>query len=699
VSASLPPIPADDGRAGDSPASDNPVGDSPAGDGPAPGSPAGDSSTPAGPAAAGHPGARHPAAPHPGARLRATAGLALVGASLALALEQLAGTGSWVPAFVSANVIPAHGRNVLLVAMVAGALLGAVAALALLRFGRDGRRLDRVARLTAPLVLIGLVPGVLAIDPWSDALMLGLTLGAFLLAIEPLWRLHFEAWQGQVAVVPAAVARLLTRARAAVDRWPPAVRRRGPVAVVIAATLFYAGYMAFFTVRSHYKFNTYNWDLGHLDNEFWNDLHGRPFRNTLLFHEGNWANIRNHVQPTIYALLPFYALFPRAESLLVLQAVVIAAGAIPLYRFAARRLPRGLAAVLALSYLLYPPTHGAQFFDFHFQPIAATCILAAIDCLDAGRMRLFWLFFVLAIGCREDVSAGTALFGLALMLGGRRLRVGAAIFAVSVGYFVAFRFFIMPAVGAWGFADLYKQLFPADEPNFVGIVRTMLSNPLFTARTLFTDEKLRYALQILTPLAFLPLRRPYLALSLLPAAFFTFLTTQYLPTVSINYQYSSHFVGYIFPAAALALALLGEGPQGQVRRRAAAATLIVATLMATAQWGAIPPRHTLRSSYGWINFEPPTAEERQRRHDLEELGRMVPLTASLAVSDREVPHLSNRYECWNLAAGYEGADYVLYTTMNAIPPDLAQGAAAERAGYTRLAERPGLILLRRPGAP
>jgi uncharacterized membrane protein len=411
--------------------------------------------------------------------------------------------------------------------------------------------------------------------------------------------------------------------------------------------------------------------------------------------------VRNHFQPTTWALVPFYALYPHAESLLVLQAVIIALGAIPLYRFAARRLPGGLAAALAVAYLLYPPTHGLQFFDFHWQPIAAVLLLAAWDCLDGGRMRLFWLFFVLALGCREDVSAGAAVIGLALLLAGPRprRRVGGAIFGVSVVYFVALRFFIMPAVGAWGFAELYKQLFPEGEPNFVGIVRTLITNPLFTFRTLLTPDKLRYTLQLLLPLAFLPVRRAYLALSLVPGGFFTLLTTQYTATLEINFQYSGAFVGYIFPASALALAVLGQGEGGTVRRRAAAAALIVATLLSTAQWGAIPPRGRFRSSYGWISFDAPTADERQRLHDLEEMVRMVPPQASLAASDREVPHVSNRREAWNLAAGHDGADYVLYTTVNAIQPDLEQGAAAEREGYTRIAQRPGLILLKRPGAP
>jgi uncharacterized membrane protein len=644
----------------------------------------------------------------PGARARALLGLGLIAASIALTLEQL--TGEWTRAFVTTNAFTRPQRSYLLAVMLVSGVAGLAVGIALLRFGKraGAERLSRAARLAAPLALVGLVPGLLAIDPWAETLILALSLAAFVLAAEPLFRLSFGAWAEITAAAPddaapgpSLPARVLTRVRAFTHSLPPVVRRYGPAAIVVAAAIFYAAYMAFFTVRNHHKLGTHTWDLSHLDNEFWNALHGRPFRNSMIFRNAAWANVRNHFQPTIFALLPFYALYPRAESLLVLQAVIIAAGAIPLYRFAARHLPRALAVLLALAYLLYPPTHGAQLFDFHFQPIAAALLLAAIDCLDARRMRLFWIFLVLAIGCREDVSAGTAMIGLFLMLAGRRspfpFRVGVAIFAVSAGYFVALRFFIMPGMGSGGFADLYQKLLPEGDPTPGGIVKTLLTNPLYTFRTLLTPEKLRYALLILGPLAFLPLRRPALALLLLPGCFFTLLTTEYGPTIEIFFHYSSNFVGYIFPATTLALVHLGHKPHGLVHRRAATATLVLATLLATAAWGAIPPRHTIRSSYGWMSFDPPTPAERQRLRDLRELADMVPKTAILAVSDREAPHVSNRYECWSLSVGFEGADYVLYPTVGAIAPDTEMGIAAERAGYVRVAERPGLLLLKRPG--
>jgi uncharacterized membrane protein len=321
-------------------------------------------------------------------------------------------------------------------------------------------------------------------------------------------------------------------------------------------------------------------------------------------------------------------------------------------------------------------------------------------------MRLFWLFFVIALGCREDVSIGFAILGIFLVLAGHRAREGALVAGISAVYFVAIRFFIMPAVGAWGFSDIYKDLIPAGESGFGAVVKTLATNPLYTLRTLLTPEKLRYTLQIVAPLAFLPLRRRWLAVWLLPGGILTLLTTSYGPTVDIGYHYGADFVPYVFPAVALALAHLGGDSRtptalqaGISRRRAAVATMVLASFIATAAWGAFPPRRVFHSSYGVISFAPPTAQERRRLKALDEAMRLVPRKAILAASDRELSHVSNRIECWNLAVGTEGADYALYTKIDPIPPDRTEVAKAQAAGWVTVYDSPEIALLKRPGAP
>jgi uncharacterized membrane protein len=628
-----------------------------------------------------------------GARARAILGLVIIGASLALALAQLAVPD--VGGFVTQNLLAAPQRKRMLGLLATSFLLMAGVIAWLWRRSAPGTataRLDRVARLAAPLALAAAVPGLFAMDSRADALVLAMSLSAFVLAIEPLWRLHFGVYR---PVVPPA---------AETSAFTEAPLRRWCAVVVGVAVAGYVAYMIFFTLRNHARFNTYNWDLGQLDNEFYNALHGRPFRCTPLGREpNNWIELRDHATFAIYALLPFYALHPAASTLLVLQCLALGLGAIPLYRFAARRLSPPMALLVTLTYLVYPPMHGAQFFDFHFQPVAAAFVLAAIDAFDAKRMRTFVVFWILALACREDVSIGLTVLGLLLVLSGHRAKEGAIVAAVSGLYFVAIRFILMPAIGSWALPDLYKDLVPPGDAGFVGIVKTLATNPLYTLRTLLVPDKLRYALQILAPLAFLPLRRPWLAVWLIHGAFLTLLTTGYGPTLDIGFHYGAQFVPYVFPAVALALAALGANrgvEEGTARRRAAAATLLLASFIATANWGAIPPRRVFHSSYSSvISFAPPTAQERRRLKALDEAMRLVPKKAILAASDRELPHVSNRIECWNLAVGTEGADYAIYTKIDPIPPDRLEVAKAQAAGWISIYDTPEIGLLKRPGAP
>ncbi|HEY6476039.1 MAG TPA: DUF2079 domain-containing protein, partial [Polyangia bacterium] len=179
---------------------------------------------------------------------------------------------------------------------------------------------------------------------------------------------------------------------------------------------------------------------------------------------------------------------------------------------------------------------------------------------------------------------------------------------------------------------------------------------------------------------------------------FTVLTPGYGATTNIGYQYSGHYAASIFPAAVLALAAFGTSADGMVRRRAAAVVIVVATLVTTSRWGAFPPRTGFQSGYGTVNFKPITADERQRALYLKEIAARVPPQAKLGVSDRELPHLSNRTDVYTLMEGYEGSDYIIYVPGTG-GRDGNQAARAIAAGYKEVDTRPMLSLLQRPGAP
>jgi hypothetical protein len=325
-------------------------------------------------------------------------------------------------------------------------------------------------------------------------------------------------------------------------------------------------------------------------------------------------------------------------------------------------------------------------------------VLAAVYCLEARRFRLYWFFFFMALVCREDVSIGLCVLGLFSLLSGYRPRTGLLTAAIAGTYFGVMKFAIMPLFGSWWFSEIYKDLYPADDTSFRGVMRTLISNPGYVWKTLLTPEKLRYTLQVLAPLLFLPVRRVFLVPCILAGALSTLLTTGYGPTLDTGFQYIGNFIGYIFPAAAVALGLLARDPEhGQARLRAAGLALAVATFVASVSWGAFSPRHFVHGGFGNTVKGPPSHEHIKKEQDLRALAAQVPPDARLGATEAELPHLSTRLFIFALRDGLFDADYLLYD-VNGYGAKNAEEALA-RGEYAMVEERGQMKLLRKVKAP
>jgi uncharacterized membrane protein len=186
----------------------------------------------------------------------------------------------------------------------------------------------------------------------------------------------------------------------------------------------------------------------------------------------------------------------------------------------------------------------------------------------------------------------------------------------------------------------------------------------------------------------------------MPGAMFTLLTTGYSPTVEISFQYVCYNIPFLFLAAAIALAMMGEGRAARARQWGAVCAMALATLLATNVWGAAPPSSKFKGGFSNIGeFKRITAAERQKARDLRELAAMVPKNAALAVSEQEHPHVSARSKCFDLRDGYDGAEYILYAENTGGFGSDAAGRALSSGEYLEMARRPAskLVLLRKRG--
>lgn len=617
--------------------------------------------------------------------MRAVLGFSIISAAIAHAVATA--TASLTPKFFADNIAAGGERQLLLLLVMA--VFAAAAAMGVVLVARQTAEATKAlgwwVRLCSPAVMLPVFLALLRHDFLTEietALLLALaviglerlmreSLAAY--AQRPLPAVTVTARPTAIAKVADAVQRLLSSAR--FTFW-----------LLLSLAAAQGIFLLVWAVWSHQRFGTYGFDLGIYDNIFYSTLHGQPLAVPTMGMPDAWADLRqNHADLATFYLLPLYALRPNATTLLALQAAFISFSAIPLYFFVRRVVSVPMALLLGIAWLLYAPLHSSQMYDYHPQHIGAAWVLCAIASLEYRRYRLYWLFFVLAILCREDVSIGLTALGLYLVLSGHRVKTGFATVGLACLYFVTLRFGLMQNTA---FSGMYKNLIVPGEPaGFGSILVTMASNPTYVGKTLLTMEKARYVAQIFAPLAFLPMRRPLLWVLMIPGLFLTLLSTEYLPTIQISFQYVANWAAYMFPAAAIALAAYPATTDGLVKRRAAAVALLFGSLVANYQWGAYSPRLSIRGGFVEVPLQRPSPKDAERETAIGELLAKVPPEARLCTADRIQAHTTALHQSnWPLKSGVGSCQYLLWSE---VPGDLGSehGRAAIAANTAELIEK------------
>jgi hypothetical protein len=124
---------------------------------------------------------------------------------------------------------------------------------------------------------------------------------------------------------------------------------RGDVAIAWTLAALYA---LLFLVVSKERYDTFAFrdqDLAQHAQALWALLHGSTHISIF-----GVSFLGNHLHWATFALAPLYAMFPTPFLLLAVQTLALAAGAIPLFWIAERRLGGRLAVAVVAAYLLYP---------------------------------------------------------------------------------------------------------------------------------------------------------------------------------------------------------------------------------------------------------------------------------------------------------------------------------------------------------
>jgi uncharacterized membrane protein len=521
------------------------------------------------------------------------------------------------------------------------------------------------------------------------------------------------------------------------DRYPdlpPPLEGRGAriafwfmVACAAAYTIFFAVYL--FATQDAWQ--THAEDMGIMTQALWNTTHGALLHQTVCNTVsdtnciGDVSRFAIHFEPIMLPIALLYAIIPSPKTLQLLQAAVVASGALPAFWLASRRLRSALAGVVfALLYLAYPPLQSAVVYDFHAVTLAAAFLMFALYFMMTRNDLGLFIACLLALATKEEIPVDVVMIAASVTLLQRRWRTGGALAGLAVGWLVI-ELLVMRAASPLGHsptASRYAQ-FGASP---VEVALTLLTHPLAVLRQyVFSSSGIYYLRTLLTPVGYIALLSPWALAMAGPALAINLLSSD--PTMRSGvFQYNAEIAPFIIFAAIDAAWWLSQAGGWLARRverfapfrdaggalaawgwRAARwpwPRLVMAglTLIAFA-FGAYGIRQHSQTPLN-VAFTWPEQTAHTRVGD--QLLHLIPPGASVCAQSDLVPHVSDRRFVYLFPYKMLDADYVFLDVTGSIYPQLDRDAYAEQIqallrdpAYHAVAATDGYLLLKRGAGP
>lgn len=432
--------------------------------------------------------------------------------------------------------------------------------------------------------------------------------------------------------LPALAARLaLPLANA--DRWLSR-GRRWPV-LLAASVLATAGLFAAYSISRHMAFNSKAYDLGLHAQVFWNTSHGRLFASSV--EVNNYLG--DHVSAIILLLAPVYRLWPDPRALLILQAIVLACGAVPL-ALLARRLLRPswsegaylASLVLVAIFLAYPALGFVNRFEFHEEVLVVPLLLLAFLSLEAGRPVGMSAALALALLCKEDVGLTVTAFGLFVAWRNRRWRgIGLAWAGLGVTWSLVALFVVIPAFRGTAADTLARYAWLGASP--ADILDTIAARPMLAVEhTLGEPRRLWMLFKSLLPTGFLALSSPALLVAL-PSVAINWLAGN-LYQSSIYFHYAVTLIPVVFAATAYGMA--------KVRSQPITLHPLVLLWMVACALLAVAFDQFWQPATGPADWENYSLQHTVDRDAFTAAAALLPADGAVATTEAFAPHLAER---------------------------------------------------------
>jgi uncharacterized membrane protein len=189
--------------------------------------------------------------------------------------------------------------------------------------------------------------------------------------------------------------------------------------IVLLSILAYTVLMSYFTIMRMYALKASAWDLGNYNQAMYTfTFEGKLFYLTPELQNNPTGSLFGiHFSPIFFLQAPLYMIYPRAETLLVLQSFVLALGILPTYLISKEYFKsRKWIMLLCLAYILNPVILGINVFDFHPEIYIPTFYLFMLYYYMKYNWKGVWFFSILIMATIEFAPTLIFLFGVYFLL-------------------------------------------------------------------------------------------------------------------------------------------------------------------------------------------------------------------------------------------------------------------------------------------
>lgn len=474
--------------------------------------------------------------------------------------------------------------------------------------------------------------------------------------------------------------------------------KMNPIAAAAVAALISIALTAFICFVSYCRHMTYNtacFDMG-IFTQMFHSMKQDLSMNTTCERDYLLSHLNVHSSFILYILLPFYALFPSANTLIFAQAILCFSGVIPVVLISKKHGFNGLFTVfVSFTYSFSTGLISPCFFHFHENCFLPPLLMWLMYAVDSRKTVLIYILSVMTCLVKEDAPLYLICIGLFLLADekGKKRIHGAVIAVLALVCFV----FIMSRLGITGSADMmmdqrFSNLVFGENSGISGMVMNILRNPTYFFSLLFSEKSMIFFLQIMLPLLFLPFmtKKIHRYFLMLPFVIMNMVIgSGYRYAAETGYHYTFGTVSLLVFLAVINCADLKEDTRRTLIAAAAMASLITAVPQLTS--GLTSCNEYLKNT--------------DHYRSIEACLMTVPEDAVVIADTNYLPHIANRKEIYlfneddivtanGRVLSIKDMDRYDYFVLNEKDGN-SQGAAAilESSGFTRFAESEGCVVI------